>query len=38
MLRLLVYGPDVLTGEGMLAADVGIALAAVAGFSQLFSP
>jgi hypothetical protein len=38
VLHLVVHGPNVLIGEGTLVAGVGIALAIVAGFSQLFSP
>lgn len=35
---LVVHGPVMLTGESMLVAVVGMALASGAGFSQLFSP
>jgi len=38
VLDLVVYGPVVLIAEGALAAAIGMALAAAAGFSQLFSP
>jgi hypothetical protein len=38
MLDLVVHGPVVLMAEGTLVAAIGLALAAAAGFSQLFSP
>jgi hypothetical protein len=35
---LVVHGSVMLTGESPVVAVIGIALASVAGFSQLFSP
>jgi hypothetical protein len=37
VLDLVVHGRVVLTGDGALAT-IGVALAALAGFAQLFSP
>lgn len=38
MLDLVVDGTVVLSETGLVAPDLGLALAAAAGFSQLFSP
>lgn len=38
MLHLVVHRPGVLIPEGLLIPAVGMGLAVVAGFSQLFSP
>jgi hypothetical protein len=38
VLHLVVHGAVVLIAEGTLVAAIAMGLAAVAGFSQLFSP